>query len=298
MIGKGSEMRDWDERDEMVKEAVRRIRRECPAVPSLGIILGSGFGPLVEEVERGCAIPYSTIPHLRAPTVHGHQGFLVLGRFADTNVAILQGRIHLYEGHTPGDVTFPVRVLARLGVRSLIVTNASGSFTRDIGPGDLMLVRDHIDLTFRPPLRGECGWKTEPLARRCPALYDRTYMEAAKRVAVKQGVALKQGVLCTSLGPSYETGAESEFMRRIGAHSACMSTAHEVLIANTLGLRVLGLSCISNLATGVGSAELSHEEVAEVVGTTIRRLVPFFKELVREIAGLSHGSDGMETSGK
>ena len=279
-------MTNWDERDQMVKDAVRRVRKECPAVPSVGIILGSGFGPLVAEVDRGCAIPYSTIPHFKAPTVHGHQGFLVLGRFAETHVAILQGRVHLYEGHTPADVTFPVRVLAALGIHSLIVTNASGSFTRDIGPGDVMLVRDHIDLTFRQPLRGECGWKTEPLARRCPALYDRAYMDVARRTAGRHGVALKQGVLCSSTGPSYETGAESEFMRRIGAHSACMSTAHEVLVANTLGLRVLGLSCISNLATGIGSAELSHEEVAEVVGKTVTRLVPFFKELVGEIARL------------
>jgi purine-nucleoside phosphorylase len=282
-------MTDWDERDEMVKEAVRRIRSECPVVPSVGIILGSGFGPFVAEVERGCTIPYSTIPHFKAPTVHGHQGFLVMGRFAETQVAILQGRVHLYEGHTPSEVTFPVRVLAGLGVRSLIVTNASGSFTREIGPGEVMLVRDHIDLTFRQPLRGECGWKRESLVKRCPVLYDRAYMDAAARAAAKHGVALKQGVLCSSTGPSYETGAESEFMRRIGAHSACMSTAHEVLIANTLGLRVLGLSCISNLATGVGSSELSHEEVAEVVGRTVTRLVPFFKELVKQIAAASAG---------
>jgi len=268
---------------------VRRIRSECPAVPSVGIILGSGFGPFVAEVDRGCTIPYSTIPHFKAPTVHGHRGFLVLGHFAGAQVAILQGRVHLYEGHTPAEVTFPVRVLAGLGVGSLIVTNASGSFTPEIGPGDVMLVRDHIDLTFRQPLRGECGWKTESLVKRCPVLYDSEFAEAARRAAAKHGVRLKQGVLCSSTGPSYETGAESEFMRRIGAHSACMSTAHEVLIANTLGLRVLGLSCISNLATGVGTSELSHEEVAEVVGRTVRRLVPFFKEVVREIAGLSSG---------
>ncbi len=282
-------MTDWDERERMVKEAVHRIRGQCPAVPSVGIILGSGFGPFVAEVERGCAIPYSTIPHFKAPTVHGHQGFLVLGHLAGTQVAILQGRVHLYEGHTPAEVTFPVRVLAGLGVRSLVVTNASGSFTRDIGPGDVMLVRDHIDLTFRQPLRGECGWKTESPIKRCPVLYDRQYMDAARRAAAKHGVRLKEGVLCSSKGPSYETGAESEFMRRIGAHSACMSTAHEVLVANTLGLRVLGLSCISNLATGIGDSELSHDEVAEVVGRTVRRLVPFFKEVVSEVAALSAG---------
>ncbi|MBN1504111.1 MAG: purine-nucleoside phosphorylase, partial [Candidatus Eisenbacteria bacterium] len=203
--------------------------------------------------------------------------------------AALQGRVHLYEGHTPAEVTFPVRVLAGLGVRSLIVTNASGSFTRDIGPGEVMLVKDHIDLTFRQPLKGDCGWRKEPLVRRSPSLYDRAYMELARSAARRHGVALKEGVLCSSTGPSYETGAESEFMRRIGAHSACMSTVHEVLIANTLGLRVLGLSCISNLATGIGSAELSHEEVAEVVGVTVRRLAPFLKDLVREIAAASGG---------
>jgi len=199
-------------------------------------------------------------------------------------VAFLQGRTHLYEGHTPHEITFPVRVLARLGAKSLIVTNASGSFTTDIGPGEVMLVQDHIDLSFNPPLRGECGWKSEPLTMRCPVLYDRAYMELARRSAKKLGLALKQGVLGTALGPGYETAAESEFMRRIGAHAACMSTAHEVVVANTLGLRVLGLSCISNLATGIGSEELSHEEVAEVVGRTVRKLVPFFKELVKSIA--------------
>ncbi len=277
-------MNDWEEREQMVREAVLRIRRECAAVPSLGFILGSGFGPLIEEVDRGCAIPYSSIPHFKAPSVHGHRGFLVLGRFSDSTVAFLQGRTHLYEGHTVREITFPVRVLAKLGVRSLIVTNASGSFTPEIGPGDVMLVQDQIDLSFTPPLRGECGWKAEPMARRCAVLYDRSHMETARRVAKRQGLQLRQGVLCASLGPSYETAAESELMRRIGAHAACMSTAHEVVIANTLGLRVLGLSCISNLATGIGSEELSHEDVAEVVGKTVRRLVPFFKELVKELA--------------
>jgi purine-nucleoside phosphorylase len=249
----------------------------------VGIILGSGFAPIVEGVDRGCAIPYASIPNFNTPSVEGHGGFLIIGNFAGVSVAFLQGRSHLYEGLSPEEVTFPVRVLAKLGVHSLIVTNASGSFDEQMQPGQLMLVEDHIDLTFRSPLRGQCGWKSEPVVRRAAALYNREYMELAERVAEDAGFVLKRGVLGTSVGPSYETAAESSFMRRIGAHTACMSTSHEVLIARTLGLKVLGLSCISNLATGFGSGELSHEEVGEVVGKTGRRMGPFLRQLVREI---------------
>ncbi|MFH0778286.1 MAG: purine-nucleoside phosphorylase [Candidatus Eisenbacteria bacterium] len=277
-------MKSWEEREHMLTEAVKRIRKECSAVPQVGLILGSGFSPLVESVGRGCAISYSTIPHFKETTVLGHQGFLVIGSFGGTTAAFLQGRVHLYEGHTTEDVTFPVCVLAKLGAHSLIVTNASGSLTKEIGPGEPMVVLDQIDLTFRPPLKGHCGWKDEPLTRRPWSLYDKRFIDLAMRVAAETGVSLRQGVLCTSLGPSYETAAESRFMARIGAHAACMSTSHEVAIANALGLRVLGISCISNLATGVGAEEVSHEEVDRVVGRTARRLTPFFEEVVGRMA--------------
>jgi purine-nucleoside phosphorylase len=279
-------MKGWDERDKELTEAVTRIRRECCAVPSVGIILGSGFAPLVEEIERGCAIPYASIPNFKAPSVEGHGGFLIVGSFGGVTVVVLQGRVHLYEGLSAQEVTFPVRVLSQLGAHSLIVTNASGSFDERLQPGHLMLVEDHIDLTFRSPLRGQCGWKSEPVVRRAAMLYDRQCMDLAERAAEEFDLTLKRGVLGTSTGPSYETAAESRFMRRVGAHAGCMSTSHEVLVAQTLGLRVLGLSCISNLATGFGTGELSHEEVAEVVGETARRMGPFLKRVVKEISAL------------
>jgi purine-nucleoside phosphorylase len=277
-------MKSWNEREQMVTEAVRRIRRECSLVPSVGVILGSGFAPLVQEVERGCTIPYETIPHFRAPSVQGHHGFLVLGRFGETSVAFLQGRVHLYEGYPIEDIVFPVRVLAELGIHSLVVTNASGSLIEEIGPGAVVLVEDQIDLMFCSPLRGQCGWKSEPMVRRAWAIYDKNYMELAKRAAKRTGIPLHQGILCTTRGPSYETAAESQFMRRIGASAACMSTSHEVMVARTLGLKVLGLSCVSNLASGIGSAQLKHDEVTQIVGETARRIVPFLKELLREIS--------------
>ncbi|MCX5801893.1 MAG: purine-nucleoside phosphorylase [Candidatus Eisenbacteria bacterium] len=277
-------MKSWDEREQMVTDAVRRIRRECSLLPSVGVILGSGFAPLVREIELGCAIPYETIPHFRVPSVHGHHGFLILGRLGGATVAFLQGRVHLYEGHPIEDVVFPVRVLAGLGIHSLIVTNASGSLTEKIGPGEVMLVTDQIDLMFRPPLRGQCGWKSEPIVRRAWAIYDRNYMEVAREAARRTGIVLHQGTLCTTKGPSYETAAESRFMHKIGGDAACMSTSHEVAVARTLGLKVLGLSCISNLATGIGTGELSHDEVTRLVGETVKRIVPFLRELIREIA--------------
>jgi len=277
-------MKSWDEREQMVTDAARRIRKECSLLPRVGVILGSGFSPLVQEIERGCAIPYETIPHFKVPSVQGHHGFLILGRFGEAIVAFLQGRVHLYEGYSVEEVTFPVRVLAKLGIHSLIVTNASGSLTKEIGPGAVMLVRDQIDLMFSSPLRGQCGWKSEPIVRRAWAIYDKSYMELAKQAAERTGIVLHQGTLCTTKGPSYETAAESEFMRKIGADAACMSTSHEVIVARTLGLKVLGLSCISNLATGIGTGELSHEEVTQLVGETVKRIVPFLKELIREIS--------------
>jgi purine-nucleoside phosphorylase len=285
-------MKSWDEREQMVTDAVRRIRRECSLLPSVGVILGSGFSPLVQEIERGCAIPYETIPHFKVPSVQGHHGFLILGRFGDSTVAFLQGRVHLYEGYPIEDVMFPVHVLAKLGIHSLIVTNASGSLTKDIGPGEVMLIKDQIDLMFCSPLRGQCGWKSEPIVRRAWAIYDRNYMELAKQAARRTGVVLHQGTLCTTKGPSYETSAESQFMRKIGADAACMSTSHEVIIARTLGLKVLGLSCVSNLATGIGTGELSHDEVTQLVGETVKRIVPFLRELIREISLLKGRTGG------
>jgi len=277
-------MTTWDERELMVTDAVRRIRKECPLLPTVGVILGSGFSTLVQEVELGCAIPYQTIPHFKVPAVKGHEGFLILGRFGNANVALFEGRVHLYEGYSVEEVTFPVRVLAKLGAHSLIVTNASGSVNEAIGPGEVILVKDQIDLMFDSPLRGQCGWKTEPMVRRAWAIYDRAYIELAKQAAARSGLSLHEGTLCTTKGPSYETAAESQFMRRIGADAACMSTSHEAMLACSLGLKVLGLSCVSNLATGIGNDELSHDEVTLLVGRTVKRIAPFLKELVRQIS--------------
>lgn len=268
---------------EAAREAVRRARGEVPR-PEVALILGSGLGPLAGRLEGSTAVEAAGLPHYPVSTVEGHAGRLVFGALRGVPVVALAGRVHGYEGYAPWQITFPVRVLAGLGTRSLLITNASGSVRKEFEPGDLMLIADHIHFSFRSPLR---GWDREDLAPRFVDLeepYDRAYSALAEEAARDLGIRLRRGVLFSSLGPAYETAAEVRMIRSLGGDAACMSTAPEVIVARQLGLRVLGISCITNLATGLSDQRLSHDEVtetAERVRETFARLVG---EIVRRLA--------------
>ncbi|MDR0530933.1 MAG: purine-nucleoside phosphorylase [Oscillospiraceae bacterium] len=262
--------------------AAQAIKNKLPGGEwPLGIILGSGLGELGERLERAAAVPYGDIPGFRCSGAPGHKGRLLAGELAGRRVLCMQGRLHLYEGYSPAEVTFPVRVLRLLGVRTLIVTNAAGGIHTDFAVGDVMVIRDHINLMGGNPLAGlylpEFGERFFDMGEAyAPAL-----RALAHEAAAGQGLALREGVYCAVMGPSYETPAEIRAFRALGADAVGMSTVPEVIAARGCGMRVLGLSLITNMAAGVTGAALSGEEVLE----TGRRKAREMEALVAGIVG-------------
>jgi purine-nucleoside phosphorylase len=252
-----------------------RLGAETPAA---GIILGSGLGGLADEIEAAARVPYAEIPGFPRATVAGHAGALIAGRLAGRFVVALAGRFHIYEGHDVRLAAFPVRVLAALGLETLIVSNAAGGVNRLWQPGDLMLIRDHINLMFRNPLAGP----VEEGDLRFPdmsAPYDPALAALARCAAKEQGITLREGVYAASPGPSYETAAEVRMLAFLGADAVGMSTVPEVLVARARGMRVLGLSCITNLACGLSNNPITHAEVLE----TTQRVAARFRGLVKGV---------------
>ncbi|CAA7602089.1 purine-nucleoside phosphorylase [Acididesulfobacillus acetoxydans] len=272
-----------DERDYMaqINEAKEFVRRKISQVPELGIILGSGLGPLAEVVENRTEIPYREIPNFPVSTVEGHAGQAVFGRLQGKEVVVMQGRFHYYEGYSMREVTLPVRVMQVLGVKGLIVTNAAGGINAAYKPGDLVLIKDHINLLGDNPLRGA---NLDDLGLRFPDLsegYDREWRKKALQVAGETGVRLEEGVYAAMLGPSYETPAEIRFLRTIGADLVGMSTVPEVIAANHGGMRVLGISCVTNMAAGVLPQKLSHLEVMETAERIEKEFVSLVQKIIR-----------------
>jgi purine-nucleoside phosphorylase len=246
------------------------IRSKTPLQPMLGIILGSGLGNFASHVENAVTIPYADIPHFPQSTVVGHSGKLVLGTIARVPVAVMQGRVHAYEGYTMSEVTFPTRVLGLLGVRQLIVTNAAGGINTSYGQGAIVAISDHINLTGTNAALGP----NEPRFGIIPATGQRffdmstAYSPALRKLAIteaiKQSWTLNEGVYLAVLGPSYETPAEIRAFRTLGADLVGMSTVHEVIVARHMGIEVLGLSVVTNMAAGVLDEPINHEEVMEI----------------------------------
>ena len=246
--------------------------------PDCAIVLGSGLGDLVHDLDDARRLPFAEVPGFPTATVAGHAGALVAGRLAGREVVALAGRFHLYEGHPAPLAGFPVRVLHALGARTLFVSNAAGGVRRTFAAGDLMIIADHLNLMFRNPLVGP----VQEGELRFPDLsdpYDRDLRALLRDAARAAGVAVQEGVYCGLLGPTYETPAEVRMLERLGVDAVGMSTVPEVLVARALGMRVAGVSCITNLACGIGQHPLNHEEVLEVgrsVGAGFRALVREF----------------------
>lgn len=253
------------------------IHQKGVGAVEFGLILGSGLGELAEEIEDKIVIPYAEIPHFPVSTVVGHAGQLVYGTLAGKKVLAMQGRFHFYEGHSMEVVTYPVRVMAALKAHSLIVTNACGGVNEAFAPGDLMLITDHINFMGTNPLIGKNEDEIGPRFPDMSQAYHLDYRNVAKQVAAEKGLHLKEGVYMGFTGPTYETPAEIRFARTIGADAVGMSTVPEVIVAVHSGLKVLGISCITNLAAGM-QANLNHEEVVE----TTERVKAEFKALVKE----------------
>jgi purine-nucleoside phosphorylase len=239
--------------------------------PTVAVVLGSGLGHVAERVENAIRIPYAEIPGFHVPTVVGHKGELVAGRLAGRDVIIQSGRFHMYEGYSADEAVLPVRLFAALGIDTLVVTNAAGGINRRYGPGTIMLIRDHLNLTGRTPLLGAAL----PGEERFPDMtvaYDLDLRDRAVALAEAQGIPLEQGVYAGLLGPSYETPAEVAYLERIGADAVGMSTVMEVITARARGLRVAGFSTVTNAAAGYSGAPLSHAEVMEVAAQVGERL--------------------------
>jgi purine-nucleoside phosphorylase len=248
---------------ERIMDAVSSIKKNYQGIPQVGVVLGSGLGEFAESVAEQTAFPYADIPHFKNVGVAGHAGRLVLGKVGPVFVAVMQGRIHYYEGHAIGDVVFPVRVLAALGIQSLLLTNAAGGINRELKPGDLMIIRDHINLTGINPLRGVNDARLGPRFPDMSAVYDPAFQDIIAAAQDEIGRTARRGVYVGLSGPSYETPAEIRMLATLGADAVGMSTVPEAICARHMGLRVAGISCVSNLAAGISGQPLSHREVTE-----------------------------------
>ncbi len=250
--------------------AVASLRDRSPLSPRVGIILGSGLGGFAAQLQDATAVPFAEIPHFPPPTVVGHAGQLVFGLAAGVPVAVMQGRVHAYEGYTAADVAFPTRVLGLLGCRTLIVTNAAGGIDPALLPGSLVLLADHINLTGINAAAGpnEPRFATEPgTAERffdMSAAYSPRLRRIALAEAIRLGISLREGVYLAVQGPSFETPAEIRAFRTLGASLVGMSTVHEVIVARHMGLEVLGLSLVTNPAAGVSPEPIDHQDVLRI----------------------------------
>jgi purine-nucleoside phosphorylase len=265
-------------------DAVRRIREESDLEPAVGVVLGSGLGGLADEVEERVELPYDGIPGWPVSTAIGHAGVLVLGRVDGVPVAVMRGRAHLYEGVSADRAVFGIRVLGRLGVRTLVVTNAAGAIDETVEPGTLVLISDHINLQGTSPLVGPNDDRLGPRFPDMSDAYDPELRQAAREAASRMGIQVGEGVYAAWLGPQFETPAEIRFLRAIGADLAGMSTVPEVIAARHLGIRCLGISVATNLAAGVATGKLGHEEVLAVGAEAQPRLTALLRELLPALA--------------
>lgn len=270
-------------------EAARFIESQSPIKPRLGIVLGSGLGRFVDHVKNSVSIPYEQIPHFLPTSVEGHEGRLVLGVVGNSSknpampavpVAILQGRHHLYEGHSMEKVVFPTRTLCMLGINTLLLTNAAGAINPAFREADLMMITDHINLMGDNPLRGP---NLKELGPRFPDLteaYNKECQEVLRQAASRMALELREGVYVALSGPTYETPAEVRMLRTLGADAVGMSTVPESIAANHLGVRVAAISCITNLAAGITAHKLAHSEVMLNAGKAVGKLLGLLNEAI------------------
>ncbi|HKT38859.1 MAG TPA: purine-nucleoside phosphorylase [Ktedonobacterales bacterium] len=273
---------------DQAREAADVIGRSIATTPQVGIISGSGLGSLADALDQPIALPYTAIPHMLPPTVAGHDGQLVLGTLAGIPVAVLRGRLHLYEGYTPQQITFPLRVLGLLGIKTCILTNAAGGLNSAIEAGSLMMIRDHIGFPSMAGLNPLSGPNDERFGPRFPAMtdaYDPALREKMLAAASQHGVALAEGVYAMVSGPNFETQAELRMLRGFGADAVGMSTVPEVIVARQMGIRVLAFSIITNLALAeTGAPEVpDHEHVLRMAAETTGQLTTLLQHAITQL---------------
>jgi purine-nucleoside phosphorylase len=271
---------------EQIDQVVQVIGEKTTGKPRVGMILGSGLGPLAESIEKAVEIPYQDLPSWPVSTVSGHKGQLVIGELENQAVVVMQGRVHYYEGYSMPHVGFPVRVLQRLGIESLIVTNAAGAVNPNFEPGDLMLINDHLNLIGMAGLNPLRGPNIEDIGPRFPDMsraYDRQLAELARRVATENDIFLHAGVYVCLAGPSFESPADLRFLLNSGVDAVGMSTVPEVIVARHGGVRVLGISGISNKANLDGETTTTHEEVLAAGEEIVPKLTTLIRGVLRSL---------------
>lgn len=266
-----------------LKEAKDFLETQVSKFPSIGIILGSGLGNFAAELSDTVEIPTKDIPHYPVSTVSGHAGKWVFGKVSGKYVLAMKGRVHFYEGYPMRRVVFPAHLMAEIGIRTLLVTNASGGINPLFRPGDLMLIEDHLNFFFTNPLIGKEESEFGPRFPDMSHPYDPELMALVERVAAEQKIYLQRGVLVGSRGPTYETAAEIRMFQRLGGDAATMSTVPEVIAANQRGIRVLGIACITNMATGLSVQPLSHREVTIVADRVAEKFHRLVKSILKEL---------------
>jgi purine-nucleoside phosphorylase len=270
-----------------LKAATDLVRSRSPLTPKIGMILGSGLGHIADQLEEKTVIPYRDIPHFHGTSVEGHAGQMMLGRFEGVPVVILSGRFHLYEGYPMETVAFPTRVVCALGIQTLLVTNAAGGVNTRYRACDLMIIEDHLNLMGDNPLKGPHLAELGPRFPDLTEAYNRACIGILKETAQSLQIPVHQGVYAGLLGPTYETPAEVRMLRTLGADAVGMSTVPETIAANHLGVRVAGISCITNLAAGISNQKLTHDEVIENSRNASDSMKRLLRAAVPKIAALS-----------
>lgn len=266
-----------------IQETADFLRKKMPTQPRIGIILGTGLGNLVTELTDKTEIPYETIPNFPVSTVEGHSGKLIVGKLGGIDVLAMQGRFHYYEGYDMKQVTFPVRVMKELGVEYLLVSNASGGMNPDFEIGDLMIIRDHINLFPEHPLRGKNDPAMGPRFPDMSEAYSKDLIAKAKDIAATHKIRVVEGVYVGTSGPTFETPSEYKYFRIIGGDAVGMSTVPEVIVANHAGMKVFGISIITDLGVEGKIVEVSHEEVQKIGNDAQPLMTLIMKELVKSI---------------
>lgn len=269
-----------------IETAVTSINSKCTLSPSVGVILGSGLGDFVNKIKNPIVIPFGDIPNFKKVTVKGHDGNLIIGTVGEVTVAALQGRFHYYEGNTLDEVVFPIRVLAKLGIKTLLLSNAAGGINLNFNAGNLMLIQDHVNLTGVNPLIGP---NDESIGPRFPDMtfaYNPELNQLIKESAKELNIDLKEGIYIGVSGPTYETPAEIRFFRTIGGDACGMSTVPETIVANHIGLRVAGISCITNMAAGIKNEKLSHDDIKGEANKVMENFANLIEKTILKIKDL------------
>jgi purine-nucleoside phosphorylase len=266
------------------ESAAQFLLSQTPLRPAIGLVLGSGLGGFADELSQATRVPYANIPFFPLSTAIGHAGQMVIGKVGEVAVAAMQGRVHLYEGYSPNKVAFPTRVFGRMGIRALILTNAAGGINLEYKQGALVVITDHINLQGHNPLVGPNDDRFGPRFPDMTQAYCKPYREIALRSARRLGKSVHEGVYAGLLGPNYETPAEIRYLRTIGADLVGMSTIPEVIVARHMGLKVLAISCVTNMAAGISDEVLSHEDVLATGERVKGDFVGLLRAVLPEIA--------------